>query len=712
MKKATMLAAAIVMLIGTGSFALGLGGAVSVFSEGAKAPYPSFLFDNTPDIASVTQTPSKPLAGQKVKVSAVVTNDSTRASMPVKSVFIFFSADGGAAWDSAEMIRSDSDSDYFFAYLPAAPAGARVVYYIQATDTAGGMTTEMPGPAVVEKDSYRNMVGIDDISEGEDAVPADIDIRRLEAGYDDQYMYVHLVLEGKPGKGDISKKGMYAYLIPVLNLDKNTGGISELFNVPLLAYAPILSSYLGVGPSGLFSLSEVMKTKKSIEGSDVKLKKGDNDLFFRFNRAALGENKSGKFEIGALTAAIKTMDGLLPWEATSYLTFILKNHEYTVGSEDPAPVAFKAGAAQADITPPVGTPLSGYGERMGKASTGIHDPLMAQALVLDAGGEKVVFVTADFFMMRRSLYKQIAQLAEKATGIPRDRIMISGSHAHSSSGALFPELALLGGAYNKDVYEKTRQKFVDLIVEANKKMQPARVGAGQTQAAGLNVNRREDGGPTDPDLRILRVDDLKGKPIAVLYNFSAHPTVMGGGNLLFSAEYPGSTRKYMAKQFPGSVVMFANSSLGNSGPGCPGDCGGGFDTIEKQGELMTGFISAAMKNITTTEKAKFTFLTEEILMNSAFNTWITMDALRIGDAAFVTAPGEPYVEIGFPVKKAAADGGFPICFLMGVTNDGIGYIIPKEWYDKHVYEALFAIFGPMEGEFLRDSMVSMIKELK
>jgi len=712
MKRTVAAVVAFMALLGAVCYALVPGGDVPVFSEGSKAPYSTFLFDKTPDIVSVVQTPRNPLAGQKVKVAAVVKQDITRASMPVGRVDIFFSVDGGGSWESVKMIRSDTDSDYYFAYLPPQEAGKKVIYYISVSDIVGGKTTEMPGAAVIDKDSYKNFVGVEDINEDELTVPADIDIQRLEAGYDDKYLYIRVHTQGKPGKGDINKRGMNVYLMPVLNLDKNTGGLASLFDTPILAYAPILSSYLGVDPQGLFILSELLKTKKSIEGSDVKLKKGDTDLFFRFNRAALGESPNNRYETVALTATVKTMDGLLPWEATPFLTMYLRNHEYTVSGNGPEAVSFKAGVSQIDITPPVGTPLAGYGDRQGAPSEGIHDPLMAQALVLDAGGEKVVFVTADFFLMRRSLYKQVAQMAEAATGIPRDHILISGSHSHSSSGALFPELVLLGGYYNKDVYEKTRQKLVDVIVEANKTLQPVRVGTGLTQAKGLNTNRRESGGPTDPDLRILRVDDMKGKPFAVLYNYSAHPTVMGGGNRLFSAEYPGSTRKHMAKKFPGAIVMFANSSLGNSGPSCPGDCGGGFDTIDKMGQLMSGYIGDEMKNIKTEEKAPFIFLTQEVLMHPTLDMWVTMDALRIGNAAFVTAPGEPYVEIGFPVKKQAADLGFPVCFVMGVTNDGVGYIIPEDWYHKHVYEALFAIFGPREGEFIRDQMISLVQQLK
>src|SRR6476646_3837494 len=45
----------------------------------------------------------------------------------------------------------------------------------------------------------------------------------------------------------------------------------------------------------------------------------------------------------------------------------------------------RAGVGRAEISPPVGTPLGGYGERHGKPSTGLHDPLFAKALALDDG---------------------------------------------------------------------------------------------------------------------------------------------------------------------------------------------------------------------------------------------------------------------------------------------------------------------------------------
>jgi neutral ceramidase len=710
MKKAIVLAALLICIAVAAAAATERGGYIPKFEEGNRAPYPTFLFDKTPDIMSVAQTPVQPMAGQSVRVGATLRRDEARASMPVAKVELFYSA-GSGAWNSFEMIRSDSDPDYYFGYLPPQPGGAKVVYYIRATDTVGSVTTEMPGPVSIGPDGPVNLVGIDDINEDETTVPADIDILRLEMGYDAENLYVRLAVEGKPGKGNPSGAGMYMYFMPVLNLESTTGGMSELLETPILAYAPLLSSYLGVDPQGLFRLSELLKTKKAIDGSDVKLKKGEHDLFFKLNRGALGPNKNGNYEIVALTAAVKSMDGLLPWEASPFISIIARNHEYTVASEQPEPVSFRAGAATAEITPPKGTPLAGYGDRQGAPSEGVHDPLMAQALVLEAGGEKIAFITADFFLPRRKLFEDVAKMVEEKTGIPRGNVLLSGSHSHSSSGGIFPELALLGGNVVPGVYEATRDKIVSAVIEADKKLQPAKVGTGHADLVGLNSNRREGGGPTDPDLRVLRVDDLKGKPIAMLFNYSAHPTVMGGDNRLFSAEYPGATRRELAKIYPGVVGMFANSSLGNSGPSCPGDCGGGFETINKQGQLFAAKIKEIADGIKTEEKLPFSFISQEVLMQPELDMWVTMDAIRIGNAAFVTAPGEPYVEIGFPVKKRAAELGFPICFVMGVTNDGIGYIIPREWYDKRVYEATFAIFGPNEGEFLRDTMISLVDQL-
>ena len=50
---------------------------------------------------------------------------------------------------------------------------------------------------------------------------------------------------------------------------------------------------------------------------------------------------------------------------------------------------FRAGAADKDITPPPGIPMWGYGARHDMPCTGTLDPLMAKAIVIAAGTDKV-----------------------------------------------------------------------------------------------------------------------------------------------------------------------------------------------------------------------------------------------------------------------------------------------------------------------------------
>ena len=59
---------------------------------------------------------------------------------------------------------------------------------------------------------------------------------------------------------------------------------------------------------------------------------------------------------------------------------------------------------------------------------------------------------------------------------------------------------------------------------------------------GWNRNRR-GGQVTDNDLTVTRIDTLEGKPLAVLVNFTAHPTFMSGEDMLFSGDWPGHLQR-------------------------------------------------------------------------------------------------------------------------------------------------------------------------
>ena len=78
----------------------------------------------------------------------------------------------------------------------------------------------------------------------------------------------------------------------------------------------------------------------------------------------------------------------------------------------------------------------------------------------------------------------------------------------------------------KPYTRELEEKFVALIKKADATRVPARYGIGATETK-LNRNRQSKRAdkPTDPELLVLRVEDLKGKPIAHAVNFAAHPTM-------------------------------------------------------------------------------------------------------------------------------------------------------------------------------------------
>src|SRR5215470_952834 len=58
-----------------------------------------------------------------------------------------------------------------------------------------------------------------------------------------------------------------------------------------------------------------------------------------------------------------------------------------------SPDALRIGAAEIDITPPVGHRMAGYFDE--RLSTDIHDPLKAKAIVIQQGKEQVAMVFCD-----------------------------------------------------------------------------------------------------------------------------------------------------------------------------------------------------------------------------------------------------------------------------------------------------------------------------
>src|SRR6266704_3160432 len=225
---------------------------------------------------------------------------------------------------------------------------------------------------------------------------------------------------------------------------------------------------------------------------------------------------------------------------------------------------FKAGAARRDITPKEPVPMWGYGARHDALSGGVLDPLYAAAVVIQAGTNKLAIVGLDLGRApaERSL-QIIRQRIKTEAGI--DYSFIAGSHTHHGPVLeLSDEPGKGKGKFDASIryYKEMEDGIAGAIIEANSKLVPAKMAVGSVQLQGFNRNRHTkiEPKPSDRDLEVMRFDDESAKPIAIVVNFTAHPTMIPAQTLKFSADYVGAMKETVEKEMGGRAIFMQGSA--------------------------------------------------------------------------------------------------------------------------------------------------------
>jgi len=226
----------------------------------------------------------------------------------------------------------------------------------------------------------------------------------------------------------------------------------------------------------------------------------------------------------------------------------------------------QAGTGRRDITPREPLPMWGYGDRHDALSEGVLDPLYADALVIQAGGRKIAIVGLDLGRSpAEASLERIRRRIQEQGGI--EYSIIAGSHTHHG-----PVLELTGevgkgkGRFDAALryYGQMEDGIVAAILEANAKLAPARIAVGSTQLDGFNRNRQTRIEPkaSDRELAVMRFDSAAGKPLAIVVNFAAHPTMLPASTLRFSADYVGALKAEVTRE-TGAAAIFLQGAAGD-----------------------------------------------------------------------------------------------------------------------------------------------------
>lgn len=260
----------------------------------------------------------------------------------------------------------------------------------------------------------------------------------------------------------------------------------------------------------------------------------------------------------------------------------------------PAGNVFRAGAAAANISPWMGLSISG--NMTDQKGTNLHYQLHARAIVLDDGETRLAIVVADSCMIYREIFDEAKRLIQEKTGLAPENILMSATHAHSAPAAA----SVFQSDANRDYQKFLALRLSDAVCQAINHLQPAKIGWAVGSEPRHIFNRRwkmkseivhtnpfggtndlvrmnppagspdllEPAGPVDPEVPVLAVKSLGGRPIAFLANYSLHYCggVPGG---TFSADYFGAFCNRIeellgaGRQVPPFVAALSNGTSGD-----------------------------------------------------------------------------------------------------------------------------------------------------
>jgi neutral ceramidase len=258
---------------------------------------------------------------------------------------------------------------------------------------------------------------------------------------------------------------------------------------------------------------------------------------------------------------------------------------------------FRAGAATANITPELGGLI--VGNFVTPVAKHIHDELHARCLVLDNGETRMAIVVCDSLGLAQTVCDAARSAIHAANSIPEENILISATHSHSATSAQGTNRFAYGQPL--DDYQKFLiRRIADGVRRAAHNLAPAKIGWGTAINAKHVFNRRwfmkpgsiaknpfggtndlvrmnppragtnlvKPAGPVDPEICFIAVESPKGKPIALLANYSLH--YVGGvpeGDI--SADYFGVFSERIGEllgaehQDPPFVAMLSNGTSGD-----------------------------------------------------------------------------------------------------------------------------------------------------
>jgi hypothetical protein len=401
-------------------------------------------------------------------------------------------------------------------------------------------------------------------------------------------------------------------------------------------------------------------------------------------------------------------------------------------------MAFTAGTACADITPPPESIIACFPDRTDggarpRTAEGAHDRLEARVLAMSDGAQQISLCGLDLTGIRRAELQRVRErIAQRAPQLAGPGLVLACSHTHSGPDTLY----LFGGSPDDPWIDEMVEAVADAVVRAHEARVPAALSVGRA-SADLAHNRRvidADGtlrmareyepaadGPVDRDLTLLRVEAEDGNPLAAAFHYAAHSLTLGPGNMRFSADYPGVARTVIEEALPGVTSLFLNGAAGNVHPHeCMRPDRAATEAIGRALGHAVIELNEDARPVSDPSLAAASRTLEFVnRMDPSLEVPVEIGCVRIGPAVMGVVPGEYFVEFQLRFRERV-DAQYAT--LIGYANGWPGYIPTREAYPEGGYgvdeypddpsELSRTCLPPGAGERILETLVELVGEIR
>jgi len=236
----------------------------------------------------------------------------------------------------------------------------------------------------------------------------------------------------------------------------------------------------------------------------------------------------------------------------------------------------------------------------------VHDPLYARALYLEHDGERALILAYDLCFFSREVADRYKGALGRVLDLTPRQILINFSHTHAGANTgmwSYSDYTMPDIHYLRDLEAATLRaaqaavddaRGVDLLTGAARTSLPR--SRRKLDSSGYAQWLPAPEGPTYNHLPLALFQDDDGKPVALIFSVSCHPSTVGGH--LISADYPGAACERLNEYLHADCSLFLQGVGGDSKARVIGEGeewrSGKFGDVDDAGEIVATEVIRAL----------------------------------------------------------------------------------------------------------------------